>query len=75
MTVEDVLTTQLLSMNDHRLDYETSLMIARALRESIDWELLRRRTEHSPYARAFFTLTEGLEVAPAGAGQAPASAS
>ena len=68
MALEDVLSTQLLSMNDHRLDYETPLMIARALREQIDWEGLRRRTEGSPYAKAFFTLVAELEVAPAAAG-------
>ena len=43
-SIEDVIATQLLSMNDHRLDYETPVMIARAVREQINWEALRRRT-------------------------------
>jgi hypothetical protein len=65
MAIEDVIATQLLSMNDHRLDYETPVMIARAVREQINWAALRRRTLESPYAAAFFTLVEELGVAPA----------
>jgi hypothetical protein len=38
--------------------------IARSLREQIDWASLWRRTCDSPFARAFFTLVEGLEIAP-----------
>jgi hypothetical protein len=38
------------------------LEISRALREQVDWEDLRARTEHSPYAKAFFTLVEELGV-------------
>jgi hypothetical protein len=32
------------------------------LREQIDWEEVRRRTASSPFARAFFTLVEELEI-------------
>jgi hypothetical protein len=66
MALEDVLTTKLLALGEHDLDYERLVQIARSLREQIDWETLRGRTGHSPYARAFFTLAEGLELAPAG---------
>ena len=38
-------------------------VIARALREQIDWRQLRARTSGSPYAKAFFTLVEELGVA------------
>jgi hypothetical protein len=38
------------------------LSYARALREQIDWDEVRGRTEASPFARAFFTLIEGLGV-------------
>jgi hypothetical protein len=66
MALEDVLATKLLALGEHDLDYESVVQIARSLREQIDWEALRRRTEHSPYARAFFTLAEGLGLAPVG---------
>jgi Uncharacterised nucleotidyltransferase len=64
MALEDVLATKLLALGDHNLDYERVVQIARSLREQIDWEALRQRTEGSPYARAFFTLAEGLGIAP-----------
>jgi hypothetical protein len=35
---------------------------SRALREQIDWDEVRARTEASPFARAFFTLVEGLGI-------------
>ena len=38
------------------------LKIARTLREQIDWEDVRERTAESPFARAFFTLVEGLGI-------------
>ena len=62
MGLEDVLTTKLLSLDEHSLDYADLVGIARSLREQIDFDALRRRTEHSPYAAAFFTLVEGLGI-------------
>ena len=64
MAIEDVLTTKLLAINEHKVDYSSILEIARALREQIDWRELRRRTAGSPYAAAFFTLVDELAVAP-----------
>ena len=37
--------------------------IARSLREQIDWDELRRRTDESAYAKPFFTLVEELGLA------------
>lgn len=62
MALEDVMATKLLALDDHHLDYESLVEIARSLREQVDWEELRERTGDSPYARAFFTLVEGLGV-------------
>jgi predicted nucleotidyltransferase len=59
---EDVLVTKLLALTEHSLDYESLLEIARAVREQIDWDDVRRRTEDSPYAKAFLTLVDELEV-------------
>ena len=38
------------------------LEIARSLREQIDWNDVEARTRQSPFARAFFTLGEGLGI-------------
>jgi predicted nucleotidyltransferase len=62
MSLEDVMTTKLLAMREHQIDYESVLEIARALREQIDWDDVRGRTDESPYARAFFFLAEELEI-------------
>jgi predicted nucleotidyltransferase len=64
MSLEDVLVTKLLAMREHEVDYDGVLEVARALRERIDWDTVRERTHHSPYARAFFYLAGELEVIP-----------
>ncbi len=62
MSLEDVLTSKLLAISEQRLDYGALLEVARALREQIDWETVRERTDDSPYARAFFALLRELDV-------------
>jgi hypothetical protein len=59
-----VISTKLLALSEHSLDLEQLLQIARSLREALDWEEVRARTDDSPYARAFFTLVEELGIAP-----------
>jgi len=68
--LEDVLVTKLMALNEQELDYSSVLEIARSVREQLDWDEVRERTADSPYARAFFTLVEGLGVVSTG----PASA-
>jgi len=65
MSLEDVITTKLEALTEHSLDYAGILQIARALREQIDWQVVRDRTHASPYAKAFFVLVEELGIAPA----------
>lgn len=67
MALEDAITTKLLSIDEHSLDYSSLVQIARSLRERIDWDELRERTCGSPFAAAFFVLVEELGVAPRGA--------
>jgi predicted nucleotidyltransferase len=61
-TLEDVLVTKLLALNEQEPSFGSVLELARALREQIDWDEVRARTEASPFARAFFTLVEELGV-------------
>jgi hypothetical protein len=58
----DVLVSKLLALREHELDYDTIVEMTRAVREQIDWPDVRARTDHSPFARAFFTLAEGLDL-------------
>jgi predicted nucleotidyltransferase len=62
MRAEDVLVAKLLAMREHHLDYDRVLEIARTVREQIDWDDLRKRTDGSPFAKAFFTLVDELGV-------------
>ncbi|MDQ4071009.1 MAG: nucleotidyltransferase, partial [Actinomycetota bacterium] len=64
LPIEDVLVTQLLSMTERHMTYEGLIETARAVREQVDWDGVRRRTDHDPFARAFFTITEGLGIVP-----------
>ena len=48
--------------------------MARSLREQVDWERVRCATASSPFARAFFTMAEGLGVVPEDRAAEPAAA-
>jgi Uncharacterised nucleotidyltransferase len=61
-SLDDVLTTKLLSLTEQEPDFSSVLELARSLREQIDWEVVRERTASSPFARAFFTLVEELGI-------------
>ncbi len=63
-STDDVLATKLLAMSEQDPDYRPVLEIARALREQIDWALLRERVDESPFGAAFFTLAERLRILP-----------
>ena len=55
-----------MALGEHALRFEGVLRMARSLREQVDWEHVRAATASSPFARAFFTMTEGLGIVPAG---------
>jgi putative nucleotidyltransferase-like protein len=61
-SLEDVMVTKLLALNEQQPDMGSCLEIARSLREQIDWDWVRQRTERSPFAAAFFTLGEELDI-------------
>jgi hypothetical protein len=65
--LDDVMTMKLHAFDEHACDFAGILAIARAVREQVDWEDVRRRTVESPFARAFFTLIEGLGIVGDGA--------
>jgi hypothetical protein len=64
MALEDVIVTKVMSLTEHSVDYGTLLEMARALREQIDWEAVRRRTAQSPFANAYFVLLDRLGIVP-----------
>jgi hypothetical protein len=60
--LEDAMTAKLMAITEQEPDYSAVLEWARALREQIDWDVVRKRTEASPFAQAFFTLIEALGI-------------
>jgi predicted nucleotidyltransferase len=62
LRLEDVITSKLLALTEHQLDYGPLLTIVRTVREQLDWEEVRARTSRSPYARAFFSLLRELDL-------------
>ncbi|MGH8572901.1 MAG: hypothetical protein ACREX8_10040, partial [Gammaproteobacteria bacterium] len=67
MALEDVMHSKLTAIDEHCADFSGLIGLARAVREQVDWEDVRRRTEESPFARGFFVILEGLDVLPADA--------
>jgi hypothetical protein len=63
-SLEDVLVRKLLALSEQQPDYSSVLELARALREQIDWDEVRRRTSDSPFAKGYFTLLDELEIVP-----------
>ncbi|GAA5079033.1 nucleotidyltransferase family protein [Nocardia iowensis] len=62
VSATDLMVDKLLVFDAHRLDLSPLLHIARALREQVDWPVVREKTKESPYARAFLGLLEDLGV-------------
>lgn len=64
MAIEDMFVTMLYALDEHCLEYGGLIAIARSLREQVNWPELRDRAAGTPYAKAFFTLVEELDIAP-----------
>lgn len=62
--LEDVVSQKLLALSEQQPDYSGVLELARSLREQVDWEEVRARTQDAPFAKAFFTLLDELEIVP-----------
>jgi hypothetical protein len=58
----DVLSEKLVALDEHYCDVAQVLPVARALREQVDWSVVRRRSQGQPFAEAVLFLLERLEV-------------
>jgi len=63
-SIDDVLATKLLAMNEQNPDFRPVLEIARSLREQIDWDAVREQVGDAPFGAAFLTLVERLRILP-----------
>jgi predicted nucleotidyltransferase len=60
--LEDVIVQKLLTLSEQNPNFASVLELGRSLREQVDWEEVRERTKESPFAKAYFTLLEELEI-------------
>ena len=73
MAADDIVAGKLLALDEHHMDYPDIILMTRALREQLHWDDLRERTKDSVFARAFFTMAEGLGIVPEPGGGASAA--
>jgi hypothetical protein len=52
----------LMRLTVHECDFSDALLLARTIREQIDFELVRDQTKGSPFARAFLFLAAELDL-------------
>ncbi|PRI16253.1 nucleotidyltransferase [Mycobacterium shigaense] len=55
-----VLTQKLLALHEHHCDFGRLLPAARAVRERLEWDDLRKATDDNDYAAAFLVLADRL---------------
>jgi hypothetical protein len=62
LTATDIVVTKLMALDEHYCDFGRLLPVARALREQVDWETVRREVEGNDFAVVFLHLLERLGV-------------
>jgi hypothetical protein len=62
MRLEDMFALRLQTLNEHVLDYSGLLTMARALREQVDWDSVRRDVAGNDFAVVFLELLQRLGV-------------
>ena len=62
LTATDILVTKLMALDEHYCDFSRMLPVARALREQVDWALVRREVECNDFAVVFLQLLDRLEI-------------
>ncbi len=70
LAATDQILMLLRSFCEHECDFGGPLLMARALREQVDWERVHSEMEESPYARAFLYLLRELNIIGDGEGSA-----
>jgi hypothetical protein len=59
----DIVVTKLLALEEHYCDFGRLLPVARAMREQVDWERVRRDVAENDFAVVFLVLLHRLGIA------------
>ncbi len=62
LSATDVLTSKLNALDEHYCDYSKLLPVARALREQVDWDLVRADTAENDFAVTGLFLLDRLRI-------------
>ena len=62
LSATDVLTSKLNALDEHYCDYSKLLPVARALREQVDWDRVRREVAANDFAAVFLVLLDRLGI-------------
>jgi hypothetical protein len=66
LAATDILTTKLMALDEHYCDFSRLLPAARAMREQVDWAVVRREVTGNDFAVVFLVLLERLGIVDAG---------
>jgi hypothetical protein len=64
LSATELLVQKLASLDEHWCDFGWLLPVARALREQVDWDRVRKGTADNDFAAAFLFLAERLRIVP-----------
>lgn len=62
MSATDLVVSRMLALSEHACDLSPILGSARALREQIDWQLVRQEAKRSPFAQTALGLLDALDI-------------
>ncbi len=62
LTATDIVVTKLMALDEHYCDFGRLLPVARALREQVDWDDVRREVAGNDFAVVFLLLLERLGI-------------
>ena len=71
LSATELMVHKLAALDEHWCDFGWLLPVARAMREQVDWDRVRREAADNDFAVAFLFLAERLRIAPEGSGSAP----
>jgi Uncharacterised nucleotidyltransferase len=66
LAATDLMVQKLAVLTERYCDLTHVLPVARAMREQVDWDVVRKQTAENPFAEAVLFLLERLEVVPTG---------
>ena len=64
LAATDIVVTKLHALEEHYCDFGRLLPVARAMREQVDWDLVRRDVADNDFAAVFLLLLDRLGIVP-----------